>query len=71
MPDGAPVTRGGMSFRYTSGSGRRGAREEQLQLRTRFYHYVQQAIGRVLGGWQLLPKSLDSWDALRPVGSEE
>ena len=71
VPDGAPVARGGMSFRYTSGPGRRGEREEQLQLRVRFYEYVQDAIRRVHGGWQSLPKSLDSWDALRPIGSEE
>ena len=42
-----------------------------MQLRVRFYEYVQDAIRRVHGGWQSLPKSLDSWDALRPSGSEE
>ena len=45
--------------------------EEQLQLRNRFYTYVQRAISRVHGGWQSLPRSLDSWDALRPVGLKE
>ena len=49
VPDGAPIARGGMSFRYTQGQGRRGEREEQLQLRTRFYACVQSAISRVPG----------------------
>lgn len=71
VPDGAPVARGGMSFRYTQGPGRRGEREEQLQLRTRFYECVQRALRKVPGGWQSLPKSLDSWDVLRPEVLEE
>ena len=43
----------------------------RAQLRARFYHYAQQAICRVHGGWQSLPKSLDSLDVLRPAGLEE
>ena len=71
VPDGAPIARGGMSFRYTQGEGRLGEREEQLQLRTSFYACVQEALRRVPGGWHTLPKSLDSWDILRPSEPEE
>ena len=71
VPDGAPIARGGMSFRYTQGEGRLGEREEQLQLRTSFYVCVQEALRRVPGGWHTLPKSLDSWDILRPSEPEE
>ena len=55
----------------TIGRRRRISRCGRAQLRARFYHYAQQAICRVHGGWQSLPKSLDSLDVLRPAGLEE
>ena len=61
------MARGGMSLRYSQGVGRRGEREEQLELRARFVEQIRDALQRVEGGWQSLPRSLESWKALRPA----
>jgi len=76
QPDGAPTARGGMSFRYTQGAGRRGEREEQLQLRTRFVLEVSRAVRRECHRcqddmhWRSW-RTLESWDILRPQGVAE
>ena len=69
ISDGAPVVRGAMAFRYTSGPGRRGEREEQLFVRARFVADVRAALRACAGGWWSLPKNTDSWDVLRPGSS--
>jgi len=70
VPDGAPVANGGMSFRYTQGRGRRGAREEQLEVCARFVREMRRALARADEPWSAM-KTLDSWDWLRPAGPAE
>ena len=62
--DGAPTARGGMSFRYTQGEGRRGERAEQLMLRTRFVRLVAEKIQSAPTPWWTWQKTTDSWDHL-------
>lgn len=62
--DGAPVARGGMSFRYTQGGGRRGEREEQLDVRSRLALDVRAAIARTGRSWLELPLGTADWDIL-------
>ena len=71
ISDGAPVVRGAMAFRYTSGPGRRGEREEQLSVRARYVADVRAAIEAHDGGWWTLPKNTDSWDVFSPGSSFE
>ena len=63
--DGQPIARGAMNFRYTQGQGRRGEREEQLDVRARLVEAVERALGRSPQAWWELPKTLDSWDVLK------
>jgi hypothetical protein len=66
QPDGAPVSHGGMSFRYSQGEGRRGEREEQLDVRSRLNAHLRERLAAVPGGWWTLPRTTESWDVLRP-----
>ena len=66
VPTGARNGRGDMCRRYTQGAGRRGEREEQLDLRWRLVRAVRAALARCSTPWWLLPKSLESWDILLP-----
>jgi len=68
--DGAPVVRGAMNFRYTSGVGRRGERQEQLAVRGRFVADMRRTLERADGGWWRLPKTVDSWDVFQTSGAE-
>ena len=63
---GAPNERGSMSRRYSQGGGRRGERQEQLDLRWRLISHVRHALRRYGRPWWSLPRSLESWDILRP-----
>lgn len=63
---GAPNQRQAMSFRYSQGGGRRGERQEQLQLRWRVISHVRLALRRYGRPWWTLPRSLESWNILRP-----
>jgi hypothetical protein len=63
-PDGAPCTSGAMSLRYSQGGGRRGQRQEQLELRTRFVNAVRTALRRFDRPWVELPSGLDDWEIL-------
>ena len=65
-PDGQPIQRGGMSFRYAQGGGRRGEREEQLDVRSRLNAHLRERLAAVPGGWWTLPRTTESWDVLRP-----
>ena len=63
-PAGAANERGLMEFRYTSGAGRAGERQEQLDVRGRLLAHVQEAIRRASLPWFKLPFSLESWSIL-------
>ena len=56
--------RGAMTLRYSSGSGRRGERHEQLSLRARVIDIVRDSLRRFGRPWQELPRGLASWDIL-------
>jgi len=64
------VVRGAMNFRYTSGVGRRGERQEQLAVRGRFVADMRRTLERADGGWWRLPKTVDSWDVFQTSGAE-
>ena len=63
--DGAPVARGGMTFRYSSGSGRRGERHEQLEVRSRVVAAVRRALAQFAAPWWTLPRGTDDWDIVK------
>ena len=66
VPAGARNERGAMALRYTQGSGRRGERQEQLDLRGRLVRALRGALEASPVPWHELPRSLESWDILIP-----
>ena len=61
---GAPSLRQAMSRLYTSGNGRRGEREAQLEVRSRMVVLVRDAIAAFDGHWTTLPPGRDDWDVV-------
>ncbi|KAL3917143.1 MAG: hypothetical protein SGPRY_006521 [Prymnesium sp.] len=66
---GAPNQRLAMNFRYSQGRGRRGGRQEQLQLRWRLISHVRLALQRYGRPWWTLPRSLASCCMVRAPSS--
>ena len=64
IPVGARNARGEMERRYTSGPGRRGEQEEQLDVRGRLVDAVAISLRESAVPWYELPRSLESWDVL-------
>lgn len=62
---GAPAARGAMTMLYSSGSNRRGEREEQLELRARVIDTVRAALEQFGRPWTDLPAGTGDWDVLR------
>ena len=61
---GAAAARGQMNMRYSSGSGRRGERHEQLEVRARNVNAVRAALARFGRPWWELPRGTADWDIL-------
>ena len=61
---GAPSLRQAMSRLYTSGKGRRGEREAQLEVRSRLVVLVRDAIEARADHWTTLPPGRDDWDVV-------
>ena len=53
-----------MSRLYTSGAGRRGEREAQIEVRSRLVVVVSQALEAFGGHWTELPQGRDDWDVV-------
>lgn len=70
VPTGARNERGEMSLRYTQGTGRRGERQEQLELRGRLVRALRGALEASPVPWHELPRTLESWDILLPPEGE-
>ena len=68
MAPGAPAARGGMTRLYSSGSNRKGEREEQLKVRERFVAAVQAAVARHVESGAPWPAGTDDWYLLIPPG---
>ena len=68
LPDGAPCMRGAMSLRYTQGGGRRGERQEQLEVRARLVDALRVALERFGRPWTELPAGTADWDILLGEG---
>ena len=64
VPDGAPCSRGTMSLRYSQGRGRRGERQEQLEVRAALIQSVRKGLRLFRKHWTKLPPGLDDWDIL-------
>ena len=64
VPDGAPCARGIMSLRYSQGGGRRGERQEQLEVRAALIQSVRKGLRLFGKHWTKLPAGLEDWDIL-------
>ena len=64
---GATNQRGEMAFRYTSGAGRIGERQEQLVVRARLVTTVRTALAAYGAHWLELPRHAGAWDVLFPT----
>ena len=60
--------RGAMSLRYTQGGGRRGERQEQLEVRARLVDAWRDALERFGRPWTELPAGTADWDILLGEG---
>ena len=58
--------RGGMRLRYSQGwpGGRRGERQEQLEVRTALIQSVRKGLRLFGKHWTKLPAGLEDWDIL-------
>ena len=68
---GSGNARGDMVRRYSQGPGRRGEREEQLELRSKMVDHVRGSLATFGRPWTELPPGLADWDILRPAPSPE
>ena len=64
VPAGAPCVTGAMSLRYSQGEGRKGERQEQLEVRTRMVRAVREGLSRFGRPWTELPPGTEDWHIL-------